>query len=202
MKIFVLGLPHTQTTKAFTTCAFTMKAYHLCKMLHRRGHEVIHLGTEGSDPECTEHVSVISEERWRKLYGHPGTSFYNLETQAPGHKEYHNDFAANMRAEIMKRTPEPNSAIICVTWGGAQQIAVQDLPQFVVESGIGYPHTWAKYRVFEWRNTTPMPGHPQTLTEELFAKAFEGWERVRWDVGMLDEPGLWDEYIALVVRKS
>jgi glycosyltransferase involved in cell wall biosynthesis/SAM-dependent methyltransferase len=149
MKIFVLGLPHTQTSKRFTTCAFTMKAYHLCKMLHRRGHEVIHLGTEGSDPECTENVSVMPEARHRELYGHPGTSFYNLETQKPGHKEYHDDFAANMRAEILKRTPEPSSAIICVTWGGAQQVAVQDLPQFVVESGIGYPHTWAKYRVFE-----------------------------------------------------
>jgi len=149
MKIFVLGLPHTQTSPDFTTCAFTMKAFHLCKMLHRRGHEVIHLGVEGSNPECTEHVSVISESRWKELFGHPGTKFYNLDTESPGYKEYHTDFAANMRAEIIKRTPEPNSSIICVTWGGAQQTAVQDLPQFVVESGIGYPHTWAKYRVFE-----------------------------------------------------
>jgi len=149
MRIFVLGLPHTQTSLEFTTCAFTMKAYHLCKMLHRRGHEVIHLGTEGSNPECSENVPVMSEDRWRKQIGKPGTSFYNLETQAPGFKEYHDDFAASMRAEIVKRTPEPSSAIICVTWGGAQQVAVQDLPQFVVESGIGYPHTWAKYRVFE-----------------------------------------------------
>jgi glycosyltransferase involved in cell wall biosynthesis len=149
VKIFVLGIPHTQTSKEFTTCAFTMKAYHLCGMLHRRGHEVIHLGNDGSDPECSENVAVMPEKRWRDLYGNPGTNFYNLETQAPGHKEFHEEFAANMRAEIIKRTPEPSSAIICVTWGGAQQVAVQDLPQFVVESGIGYPNTWAKYRVFE-----------------------------------------------------
>jgi glycosyltransferase involved in cell wall biosynthesis/SAM-dependent methyltransferase len=127
-----------------------MKAYHLCKMLHRRGHEVIHLGNEGSTPECAEHVSVMSSERWEALYGGAkNTDFYNLETQAPGFKEFMDEFSANMRAEILKRTPESNSAIICVTWGGAQQVAVQDLPQFVVESGIGYPHTWAKYRVFE-----------------------------------------------------
>jgi SAM-dependent methyltransferase len=56
-------------------------------------------------------------------------------------------------------------------------------------------------RIFEWRNTAKMPGHPHTLTEELFAKAFEDWERVKWDVGMLDEPGLWGEYIALVVKR-
>jgi glycosyltransferase involved in cell wall biosynthesis/SAM-dependent methyltransferase len=126
-----------------------MKAYHLCKMMHRRGHEVIHLGTEGSNPECTENVSVMPEDRWYALYGKPGTKFYNLETQAPGHKEYHDDFAANIRKEIIKRCKNPMEAIICITWGGAQQIATQDLPQFVVESGIGYPHTWAKYRVFE-----------------------------------------------------
>jgi glycosyltransferase involved in cell wall biosynthesis/2-polyprenyl-3-methyl-5-hydroxy-6-metoxy-1,4-benzoquinol methylase len=149
MKIFVLGLPHTQTNTDFTTCAFTMKAYHLCKMMHRRGHEVIHLGVEGSNPECSENIPIISKDRWVNLYGHPGTKFYNLDTQSLGHKEYHNDFAINMRNEIIKRTPNPHSAIICVTWGGAQQIATQDLPQFIVESGIGYPHTWAKYRVFE-----------------------------------------------------
>jgi glycosyltransferase involved in cell wall biosynthesis len=149
MRIFVLGLPHTQTNTEFTTCAFTMKAYHLCKMMHKFGHEVVHLGVEGSNPACSENVSVMPESRWRDLYGKPGAQFYNLETQAPGYKEYHADFAANMRAEIVKRTREPNSAIICVTWGGAQQTAVQDLPQFVVESGIGYINTWAKYRVFE-----------------------------------------------------
>lgn len=149
MKIFVLGLPHTQTTTEFTTCAFTMKAYHLCKMMHRRGHEVIHVGVEGSNPECSENVACADESDWRKLYGHPGTSFYNLDTTSPGHKEYHERFAERMRAEIMKRCREPQEAIICVPWGGAQQVAVEHLPQIVVESGIGYPVTWAKYRVFE-----------------------------------------------------
>ena len=149
MKVFVLGVPHTQTSLNFTTCAFTMKAYHLCKMLHRRGHEVVHLGVEGSNPECTENVSIMPIERWAALYGLPGTNFYNLDTTSPGHREYHQDFAANMRAEIVKRCNGAKTTIICVTWGGAQQTAVQDLPQFVVESGIGYPNTWAKYRVFE-----------------------------------------------------
>ena len=149
MKIFVLGLPHTQTRADFSTCAFTMKAYHLCQMMYHRGHEVIHLGVEGSSPFCTENVSVMPESRWKALYGHPGSNFYNLETQKSPYKEYHEDFARNMRQEILKRTSAPNEAIICVTWGGAQQIAVQDLPQFVIESGIGYLNTWAKFRVFE-----------------------------------------------------
>ena len=44
MKIIVLGVPHTQTTRVFNTCPFTMKAWVQCQMLHRRGHEVIHIG--------------------------------------------------------------------------------------------------------------------------------------------------------------
>jgi 4-hydroxy-3-methylbut-2-enyl diphosphate reductase IspH len=62
MKIFVLGVPHAQTTRAFNTCPFTMKAWHQCQMLHRRGHEVIHIGVEGADPECSENVAAISRD--------------------------------------------------------------------------------------------------------------------------------------------
>jgi hypothetical protein len=47
---------------AFTTCPFTMKTWQLCRMMHERGHRVIHLGVEGSDPPCSEHVSVIPRE--------------------------------------------------------------------------------------------------------------------------------------------
>src|SRR5262245_61211956 len=60
MKIFVLGVPHTQTTRDFSTCPFTTKTWNQCRMLHRRGHEVIHLGVEGSDPECSQNVAVVS----------------------------------------------------------------------------------------------------------------------------------------------
>src|SRR5208282_1724685 len=96
MRIHVLGLPHTQTTEEFTTCAFTMKALNLCKMMTRRGHEVIHYGVEGSDPECTKNVSVMPREIWKQFVGgHPGTSFYNISVDgrmAP----YQALFAKNM----------------------------------------------------------------------------------------------------------
>jgi SAM-dependent methyltransferase len=57
-------------------------------------------------------------------------------------------------------------------------------------------------RIFEWVNTPPHVGHPHTLTEALFAKAFEGWDREKWDVGTLnDTKMLYGDYIALVVKK-
>jgi glycosyltransferase involved in cell wall biosynthesis len=118
-------------------------------MMHRLGHEVIHLGTEGSEVECTEHVSVASRKDFDRLFGHPGKNFYNLETQKGPYKAYHDRWAANARAAILARVDKPWSSIIACGWGGCQRVATDGLDQFVVESGIGYPNTWAKYRVFE-----------------------------------------------------
>jgi glycosyltransferase involved in cell wall biosynthesis len=148
MKIHVLGLPHTQTTEEFTTCAFTQKTLNLCKMLHRRGHHVIHYGVEGGSPECTEHVDVMSEKQWSKEIGKPGTAYYNTSTEgvlAP----YHALFAKNMHEALAARSGRPYTEIVCETWGGAQKTACEGIEQYLVESGIGYPESWAEWRVYE-----------------------------------------------------
>ncbi len=147
LKVFVLGVPHTQTTRAFNTCPFTMKAWNQCQMLKRRGHEVIHIGVEGSDPECTQNVAAIGRDEWAKYYAHPGAKFYTTKTDGP-FAEYQQLYAARVREAIDARVQHPWEAIVCCTWGDAQIGATRDLAQFVVESGIGYRHTWAKYRVF------------------------------------------------------
>jgi glycosyltransferase involved in cell wall biosynthesis len=147
MKLFILGVPFTQTTLEFTTCPFTMKAWNWCRMFRERGHEVIHLGVEGSDPDCCEHVSVVDRDYWRRLYGHPGTKPYN--TRLDGEfEQYHAHYAANVINAIRERVDKPYEAIVCATWAGGQEIAAKTLDQFVIEAGIGYRHTWAKYRVF------------------------------------------------------
>ena len=151
MRIHVLGLPHTQTTEEFTTCAFTQKALNLCKMMHRRGHHVIHYGVEipaGQHPECSEHVDVMSAAQWEKEIGRPGTAYYNIATDgklAP----YHALFAKNMHAALAARTGAPDTEIVCQTWGGAQVTACTGIEQHMVESGIGYPISWADWRVYE-----------------------------------------------------
>lgn len=153
MQIFVLGVPHTQTTAAFTTCPFTMKTRMLCRMMTGLGHEVIHLGVEGSQVDCTEHVSVVPESLWRETFGHPGAKHYQTKTDGPN-RAYHELYARNVRRAIDERVGRDWSAIVCATWGGSQRWAVgnqggrEPLRQFVVESGIGYRETWAKFRVF------------------------------------------------------
>ena len=68
-RIHVLGLPHTKTNKDYVACAFTQKCLQFCKMMHERGHYIIHYGVEGSDPECDENVVVLSDELYTQVYG-------------------------------------------------------------------------------------------------------------------------------------
>lgn len=151
MRIIVLGLPHTQTSRRFSHCAYTQKAYNLCKMMHERGHEVIHVGVEVEDgPPCAKNVACVHYDAWAALYGKKRPEdYFDINKDDAVHKAYMDKFAAGMRSVVVNEMGPRHSAIICVPWGGAQRDAVHDLPQFVVESGIGYRHTWANYRVYE-----------------------------------------------------
>ena len=158
MRIFVLGLPHTLTSPRFSSCAFTMKVWNLCRMMKDRGHEVIHLGNETSHPVADENVAVVSLEEWSRVYDHPGTDFFDVYEETPVHKEFHRLWADNMRRALEERIGSNGDSIICITWGGPQHEATYSLKNsaFVVESGIGYRFPSADYRVYEsyaWLHT-------------------------------------------------
>lgn len=154
MKLFVLGVPHTVTSPDFSHCAFSMKVLHLCKMMKREGHEVIHLGVEGSEVECTENVSLVSHSEWKHFYGHPGKNYF--KTKDDGECElYTRKWIKRAKLAILERCDNNLESIVCVTWNGRAQIeAAQASGQFVVESGIGYgnadvPAGFADFRVYE-----------------------------------------------------
>src|SRR4029078_2358275 len=137
MRIFVLGLPHTVTSPKFSTCAYTMKVWNLCRMMKDRGHEVVHLGNENSPPVCDENVAVASREEWSRVYEHPGANFFDTSSDTPQHQEFQRLFAGNMRRALEDRSGDRHDAIICITWGGPQHEATHSLKHraFVVESG-------------------------------------------------------------------
>jgi len=86
MRLHLLGIPHTVTTKAFAHCAFTQKVYKFARMMTPLGYEVIHYGVEGSDSGATEDVVLMSQEEHQRLLGHPyhadKTAFFGSDAEA------------------------------------------------------------------------------------------------------------------------
>ena len=149
MKFFILGLPQSKTVdpfnSPFSTCAFTSKVYYLCRMMTERGHQVIHLGNEGSNPPCTQHISIGDPATWDEMYGiRKSNEFYRCDTNS-----YTELFYDNARKAILSFGFEPNTAIICLTFGSSQKKAAEGTNQFMVESGIGYANAFADLRVYE-----------------------------------------------------
>ena len=148
MRFHIIGLPHTQTHKMHTACAFTMKILKFCQMMKSLGHTVIHYGAEGSDAACDEHVQIISRDEQVRFFGpFNKDKLYEADWsgQAPYWKLTH-DRAAD---EINKRARPKD--IVSFAFGNLQQALANQLRKdvFVVETGIGYNGTFAKYRVFE-----------------------------------------------------
>lgn len=145
MRFHIPGLSHTQTTREFSACAFTQKIRLLCRMLHERGHYVIHYGVEGSDPACSENVATVPEELFNKVHRqrswHDGFNLNPRELTNVKHLE-------NCIAEIGMRK-EPGDFLLA-PFGFAHKPICDEHPDLIiVEPGIGYGATFAPYRVFE-----------------------------------------------------
>jgi glycosyltransferase involved in cell wall biosynthesis len=145
MRFHIPGIPHTATNKHYISCAYTQKVYKLCDMLINLGHEVYHYGCEGSDPKCTEHVNVMTEEMRNRFYPDDFTQYYKFDTT----DELHMTYRANCVKEINRRAKD-RDFLLC-QWGyGHQPISTaMDRKMMVIEPGIGYEDTFASYRVFE-----------------------------------------------------
>jgi Glycosyltransferase len=114
-------------------------------MMLERGHTVIHLGNEGSNPPCTQHISVGDPKQWDEIYGiRKPFQFYRCDNNP-----YTKLFYENARQAILSFKLEPNTAIVCLTFGESQKGAVEGINQFYVESGIGYANTFHTFRVYE-----------------------------------------------------
>lgn len=149
-KVFVLGLPHSQTTLDFMTCAFTQKALGLCRMLESLGdYEVLHIANHGSKPPCTL-IPIGDAKQWKTIYGDPGAGHHKVDA-TPARATYIAAFAAEMRQVVLdkcKGLPD-YSAIICCPWPTPEILeAFKDVRQLFVESGIGYPWSTSRFRIY------------------------------------------------------
>ena len=147
MRFHVLGLPHTVSSKEYVACAYTQKVVKFAKMMTARGHTVIHYGHEDSDLKCTEHVTVLKDEDWRKTYGDFDwrKHFFKFDTNDHAYQTFYK----NAIFEIGSR--KQRNDFILPFWGAGHRTICDAHPDMIcVEPGIGYAGGhWAKYKIFE-----------------------------------------------------
>jgi glycosyltransferase involved in cell wall biosynthesis len=144
VRFHVVGLPFTQTTGDFPACAFTMKVRKFCQMMLAAGHTVYLYSGEQNETLCTEHVACISEVERQVLLGDRHYTSGPFDAQLPEWQA----FNLRVAAEISKRAEQRD--FICVIGGTSHKPIADLLPHMMtVEFGIGYPGTFAKFRVFE-----------------------------------------------------
>lgn len=148
MTFHVVSLPHTVTSKEYLMCAYTQKVLNFCRMMKSLGHTVYHYGGEGSTPECSEHINIITKEQRQQWWGT---------------NDWHKDFfaidwnsslpywvASNQGAIEAIRTRINPHDFICLIGGNCQKPIADAFPAHsAVEFGVGYEGVFSRFRVFE-----------------------------------------------------
>jgi len=152
MRFHVVSVPHTQVTLEYSACAFTEKVRKFCIMMTSLGHEVyLYAGDQNVAP-CTEHVPCFTEE---ERLAHCGGKHF-IEAVWDANYGLWVDFNRRVASEIRRRAQQQD--IVCIIGGTANAPLERELSDLlVVEFGIGYPGSFAKYRVFEsyaWMHAT------------------------------------------------
>lgn len=151
MRFHVVSLPHTQTTRAYSACAFTEKTRKFCMMMTKLGHHVtLYSGVENEAP-CNEHVSCIDEATRLAAVGDGHYTSTPFGSELPHWKIFNTRVIAEMYSRVQPRD------FICVIGGHPHKPIADAFPQnMTVEFGIGYGGFFADYRVFEsyaWMHT-------------------------------------------------
>ncbi len=147
MRFHVVALPHTWTAMSHSACAFTMKILHFCQMMDSLGHEVFHYGVEGSEVPG-KHIEIMSRAEQVRHFGpYNPDALYSVDWS--GKAQYWKDFNYKATQQINSRIQKGD--FVCVM-GGTLNLPLANAISshaMVVEYGIGYNGTFAKYRVFE-----------------------------------------------------
>lgn len=153
MRVHLLGLVHTETTRAFEVCAFTARTRVFATMLTRLGHEVFLYGGESNEADVAEHVPIVTraeQAAWFPWYS-PAVPFNEFNPSSEAWRAF------NFRAAVAIRERYQPRDIVAITMGTTHRSVIEGLAGLdilPVEVGIGYAGVWAPYRVFEshaWR---------------------------------------------------
>lgn len=152
MRFHVVSLPHTQTTDAFSACAFTEKVRKFCIMMKNLGHTVYLYAGELNSAPCDEHIVCIDRELQLRAMAGKHYCEADWNPQLPHWVTFNQAAIEGIRKRAEQRD------FICLIGGTSQKFIADAFPHMMsVEFGIGHAGSFAKYRVFEtyaWMHTT------------------------------------------------
>lgn len=146
MRLHVISEPHTQTTKAYSACAYTQKVRKFCSMMRARGHEVYLYASEDNEADVTELVTCITKAE-QASFGFGGPQDY-LKLEFKSTLPIWRQFGERVIRELRPRI-RPKDFICLITSYPIKRVADAFPNNMAVEFGIGYDHCFAPYRVYE-----------------------------------------------------
>jgi glycosyltransferase involved in cell wall biosynthesis len=148
MRVHLLGLPHTITTKTWSTCAFTSKVRYMSPMLRPLGYDTIHYGVAGADSGATLDVDILSQDEYYALLGHRNEDSKRFagddaRIDSPLYAEFNRRLGPALAQYV-----QPGD-IVFHPFGKAHYGAVDGHAGVNCEMGIGYPESFLPFRIFE-----------------------------------------------------
>ncbi len=151
MRLHVIGLAHTQTTRAYENCAFTSNVRGFCRMMKSLGHEVLLYASEDNDAPCDELVTCITKKEQASLCGVTGPENVGLaryDARAPHWQLFNNRVSTALRERSMP------GDFLCLISGESAPVAAV-FPHLVrVEFSAGYmgvlPYTHRVFPSYAW----------------------------------------------------
>ena len=165
-RLHIPAMPHTIIHEDYSHCAFTGKVLRFGPMMTSRNFEVYHYGIETSEPNATENITLMTKSEWEDLRVvsymqlHPGLTRDDVLELLANEKGFvgdlgnvgtplYSEFNKRFREHLQKHYRGMATDIVCMPFGRAHAEAVRGLPVVEVETGIGYPDSYANYRIFE-----------------------------------------------------
>jgi glycosyltransferase involved in cell wall biosynthesis len=164
MVIHSIGLFHTEGTDKHSHCAYTQKTRRLVPMLAQMGYKVIHYHAGAFEPiygyfdkeECDKNIELVQLISQERLYELRYFATEELKTEGVFEGDLANvgtslfrEFHAKLMFAVKERKPS-NEDMFFHHFGWPHKELGNIYPKAIhVEPGIGYPDTFAPYRIFE-----------------------------------------------------
>lgn len=148
MKLHLLSLPHTATTREYLTCAYTQKVVKFCKMMAPHAEVVLYAGEQNDVPaDQAEHVQIISEEERAGWFGKGFDTALTPLRWDPA-EPYWRTYNERVIPEITARIESEKDLLLVI--GGNCHKPVSDAVRLEpLEWGVGYEGIYTRFRAFE-----------------------------------------------------